>query len=375
MNAPSDTSPRPVSAGLLLHGKDVLIGAATLEAGRGGIASVMRMTARVLQQLGASTHAVSYLDANHQLADGSSVAGADGSKLGFAAKVGWTSLGCGSFAYDSAGIARAHPRWRSNARCIVWMHGIEAWEGMAPHNRRVLERAKLVLVNSNYTLARHQRIHGPLPNAKVCLLATEDADEPAARAELGEPPAVLVLSRLDASEAYKGQAELIASWPAVRQNVPDARLIIAGSGTGLEALRETARRSPASAQIEFTGFVPSDRIADLWRQASVFAMPSRGEGFGLVYIEAMRQGIPVVASIHDAGREVNLHGQTGFNVDLDDPRDLACTLTTLLRDAHLRRTLGMNARQIWRERYTFDAFAARLAPLLVAALSNGNVAP
>ena len=102
-----------------------------------------------------------------------------------------------------------------------------------------------------------------------------------------------------------------------RRAVPGARLVVAGTGPDSDRIR--ARAVALGSSIEFRGFVPENAIQQVWDEADVFAMPSRGEGFGLVYVEAMRQGLPVVASVHDAAPEVNRDGITGFNVDLDRP--------------------------------------------------------
>ena len=64
----------------------------------------------------------------------------------------------------------------------------------------------------------------------------------------------------------------------------------------------------SSYEIEFRGFVPDEQIEDVWASATLFAMPGVMEGFGLVYIEAMRHGLPVIASVHDAAPEINLDG-------------------------------------------------------------------
>jgi phosphatidylinositol alpha-1,6-mannosyltransferase len=93
-------------------------------------------------------------------------------------------------------------------------------------------------------------------------------------------------------------------------------------------------------------------------------MPSRGEGFGIAYIEAMRRGLPVVASTHDAGREINLDQQTGFNVSLDQPGELASRLTTLLREPELIRRFGSAAHARWRNEFRYSAFSRRFRPLL-----------
>jgi phosphatidylinositol alpha-1,6-mannosyltransferase len=93
--------------------------------------------------------------------------------------------------------------------------------------------------------------------------------------------------------------------------------------------------------------VPADRLEDYWRRATVFAMPGSMEGFGIVYIEAMRRSIPVVAATDDAGGRINVDGVTGMNVARADK-------------ARLADVLGAAGQARWRERYTFSAFRRRL---------------
>ena len=169
---------------------------------------------------------------------------------------------------------------------------------------------------------------------------------------------------------YKGHFELIDCWPSVMAAIPDARLLIAGGGDGLGMLRLRARASTAASNIEFTGLVPQDQIEHaLWSRAHVFAMPSRGEGFGLVYIEAMRRGVPVIASTQDAGQEINLHGVTGYNVDLEQDGALARRTIELLSDKALARQFGENGREHWRANFCFSAFRRRLEPIMAEFLA------
>ncbi|MBB4200282.1 hypothetical protein CCR94_08320 [Rhodoblastus sphagnicola] len=351
----------------LLAGKRIVLGAATLTAGRGGIARVARMTARALTDLGAQITPVSYLDRAPLDVAGAAVACAGGDKLRFAALTCLKAIGREGFVYDSAGIARAHPSLIARGRgCVVWMHGIEVWENLRPDHHAVLRRARLVLVNSHYTLNRFQKLHGALPQARVCWLATEDdaAGEPASRS--AGPLTVLALSRLDVGDVYKGHDALIAAWPRVLAAAPNARLVIAGDGGGRPALEARARALGLGDRIEFTGFVAEAALPALWARADVFAMPSRKEGFGLVYVEAMRQGVPVVASVHDAGGEVNVDGETGFNVDLGESEMLASRLIALLTDADLRRRCGDAGRRRWRAHFCYPRFLERIGALLGA---------
>jgi phosphatidyl-myo-inositol dimannoside synthase len=189
--------------------------------------------------------------------------------------------------------------------------------------------------------------------------------------EFDGEPTVLVVGRLEVGRC-KGHDQLIACWAKVVSAVKGARLVIAGAGPDASRLRKSAAESPAKDSIEFLGFVREDDMAALWRRAHVFAMPSRGEGFGLVYIEAMRYGVPVIASIHDAGQEVNVDGETGYNVSLDRHGALGDRLVELLSSPSLLRQMGAAGRARWHELFRFSAFKRRFLPIFDAFLESGQ---
>jgi phosphatidylinositol alpha-1,6-mannosyltransferase len=99
-------------------------------------------------------------------------------------------------------------------------------------------------------------------------------------------------------------------------------------------------------------------------------MPSQGEGFGLVYIEAMRHGLPVIATDTDAAPEVVVHGQTGFTVNPKRPDELPDALIHLLRNQDEAVRLGETGRQRWAEHFRYSAFRTRFLPLLREFLSQ-----
>ena len=287
--------------------------------------------------------------------------GYDGSRAKFALACMWATLRGDRMVYDQLGTARAHvlpPRFTKPA--AVWIHGIEVWEQMRPDRLRIAKRIEFMLANTNYTRERAIRQHRVFESAHVCWLATLEDTLPEYPARLDGPPNVLILGRLD-NAAYKGHKELIEAWPAVVNAVPNARLIIAGTGPLIEQYRSLAAASSAACSIELIGFVSKSSLQELWKRTIVFAMPSRGEGFGLAYIEAMRWGIPVIASIHDAGVEINISHQTGINVDLRRPKVLVDSLVELLRDRDLARKLGSAGQRRWRESFCYSAFRTRFS--------------
>jgi phosphatidylinositol alpha-1,6-mannosyltransferase len=323
------------------------------------------MTARAFLEEKIETRLLAFADETSIKVAGRASVPARGSRLSFAANCHIAALTHSRFLYDAVGVARAHPCIPGlNQPYGVWIHGVEVWDSLSPERERVLQRAQFVLVNSNFTLARFQELHGPLANAHVCHLATDDNDPLSEVPRITNRPTVLLIGRADKCNFRKGHKEVIESWAHVVRAVPEAELLLVGGGDGMELLRKTVACSPASDQIKIMGFVAEDKMPDIWARSTVFAQPSWKEGFGLVYVEAMRNGLPVIASIHDAGQEVNIDGETGFNVDLAQPKQLADKLVHLLSNPQAAQRMGQAGRQRWQSHFRFSSFKKRLITIL-----------
>jgi phosphatidyl-myo-inositol dimannoside synthase len=338
----------------------LLIGAALLEAGAGGIARVARMSARALIEAGAQAELLSFLDSRPIEIAGRRAHLAHRAKLRYALLAHWLARRADYALYDSVGVARAHPRqFFSPLPHALWIYGREAWEAMRADHLACTRRADLVFVCSRYTLARHEAAHGALPRAQVCWLATEDDDPPPRLAQFDGPPTVLIVARIQESEGGKGHDKLIDSWPQVVAGAPDARLVIVGGGDGLSQMQAKVARMGMSGHIEFRGHVREEELPALYSRAHVYAMPSRQDGFGIAYVEAMRHGLPLISSTDDAGQEVNVHGETGFAVPRDEPQRLVEALTLLLQRRELCAEIGGKGHARWRTDFRYSCFANR----------------
>lgn len=348
----------------------VLLAAESLGQGANGIGRVARLTAKVLAEQARAgaleVRAIALRDETPPDLD-LPVTVFRGSRARFVVECQRAALRCTHFVYDFAGMARAHPRWmRPLRRSLVWVHGIEAWERARPDRLAVFARTDVLVTNTAYTRERANAAHGGFLRAHTCWLGTETDTEPA-QSTL-RAPNVLLLGRIDEHGGEKGHRELIECWPDVVREIPNARLRFAGAGPGEPIVREWIAASPAREHIELLGFVPEEALPPLWADTSVLAMPSRCEGFGIAYLDAMRHGVPILASIHDAAAEVNVHDQTGWNVALDRPGELAARLCALLGDEALRARLGAAGRERWREQFRYSAFRDRFLPILNAFL-------
>jgi len=166
---------------------------------------------------------------------------------------------------------------------------------------------------------------------------------------------VLQVGRMAAGEQYKGQDVLIQAMPSC----PTAQLVLVGKGDDMPRLRTLAQAQSPKVQtrIFMPGYVSDDDLERLYQQCSMFAMPSRGEGFGVVYLEAMRWGKPCIASRVDAAQFIVEDGVTGILVsDPTDPQVVAKAILELLTDTEKAHRYGKAGYERVKTQYTFEQF-------------------
>ena len=142
---------------------------------------------------------------------------------------------------------------------------------------------------------------------------------------------LMTLGRLSADERYKGVDEILVLLPGLVKENPDIIYLVVGDGTDRKRLEEKAEQLGMREHVLFTGRIAENEKADYYRLADVYVMPSRGEGFGFVFLEAMACGIPVIASKIDGSREAVRHGELGQLVDPDNPDEIRAAILKALR--------------------------------------------
>jgi phosphatidylinositol alpha-1,6-mannosyltransferase len=175
---------------------------------------------------------------------------------------------------------------------------------------------------------------------------------------------LLIAGRMASGERYKGHDQLLEALPGLLAAHPGARLAVAGDGDDRARLEAKAASLRLGAAVAFTGFVSEATLAELYRRCAAFAMPSQGEGFGLVYLEAMRAGKPVLAARGSAAEEIVRHGETGILVDPNDRDELTAGLARLLGEPETAARLGEAGHERWQREFGVGRFRERLGPLL-----------
>lgn len=291
----------------------------------------------------------------------------------FCFKVVWNQVcgRCDFIFFDHLGLARAQALVPGVFRRPygIFLHSIEAWNPLGGNQLKVLVNARLLVSNSCFTAARIAAAHPGVGAIEVCHLTIEP-EMPEVMGESAPPVnqisrnSVLVVGRMMQSERYKGHDELLAAWPLVLKEAPDAQLVIVGGGDDAERLKTLARDLKIEPRVLFMGRVDDATLQAIYQKATIFAMPSRAEGFGIVYLEAMAHKLACVGSIHDAAREVIVDGETGFLVNQDNPHELASKIVLLLNDPGLRKRLGCNGFERLQRNFSFQRFERRMSELL-----------
>lgn len=160
--------------------------------------------------------------------------------------------------------------------------------------------------------------------------------------------------------AIKGHAVLIRAVAALAAEFPAITLEIIGDGPERATLQDLCEKLQMTGRVRFLGRQSREQVAHAMRSCTVFALPSRYEGLGCVYLEAMSAGKPVIGCRGQGIAEVIQHGSSGFLVGPDSERELALALAMLLRDETRRSNLGTTARDTILERFTLAQQAENL---------------
>ncbi|WP_280421521.1 glycosyltransferase family 4 protein [Nocardia carnea] len=266
-------------------------------------------------------------------------------------------------------------------RIIASTHGHEVGWSMLPAARQALrvigENTDIVTYVSKYTRRRFAAAFGPnaaLEHLPPGVDTEVFRPDPAARAELrerynlGDRPTILCLSRL---VPRKGQDVLLIAMRWIRERIPGAVLVIAGSGPYEDRLRGLAEALGLGDDVVFTGRVAAAELAAHHTIADVFAMPSRTrgagldvEGLGIVYLEASASGVPVVAGMSGGAPETVLDGETGRVVDGRRADLVAEAIADILADRDAAAAMGAAGRAFVDRHWRWDSLGARLRGFL-----------
>lgn len=175
---------------------------------------------------------------------------------------------------------------------------------------------------------------------------------------------ILTVGRWVAKERYKGMDTLITALPRLLTRWPELQLLAVGDGDDRAWLQDLAEQNGVNLHVHFLSGLSFAELSACYEACEMFALPSRAEGFGLVYLEAMARGKPVIGGAHGGAPEVIEDGVTGFLVPHGDAAQLATSIETLLSDPALAQKMGGRGRQRVEREFRFSVFAKSLKKIL-----------
>jgi phosphatidylinositol alpha-1,6-mannosyltransferase len=257
------------------------------------------------------------------------------------------------------------------AKLVVQMHGVEVWPRPSHLQRAATEAADLVLCVSRHTRAcvvgwaaiAPERVV-VVPNTVADGFTPDDSRELRAALGLEGKCVLLTVGRMDSRDRYKGHDRVIAAIPDLVRRGHDVVYVIIGQGNDRVRLEQLARETGVVDRIQFLGDVGARRLAEAYRMADLFVMPSAGEGFGIVFLEAMASGTPALGLDVAGARDALADGELGILVSEDDlPGAFDRALTVPRPDP---QALAGKVRA----RFGRGVFAAQLRAILVEHLSE-----
>lgn len=226
-----------------------------------------------------------------------------------------------------------------NLPYTVLTYGKEVWSPLSPTDKRALQAADKIWTISRYSRDRACQANG-LDPAKIdllpCVVNGEMftlGDRPAElvkKYQLADAKVLMTVARLWSGDIYKGVDVTIRALPEMAQIFPNIKYLVIGRGDDQPRLAQLAKDLGVADRVVFAGFVPTSALANHYLLADAYIMPSQ-EGFGIVYLEAMACGVPVVSGDDDGSADPLQDGRLGWRVPHRAPESVAAACIELLK--------------------------------------------
>ena len=259
---------------------------------------------------------------------------------------------------------------------VLFVHGIDVWTPhKSPAVRSSLPKFSRVVGVSQHSLDRFNHWAGLDPARQRLLPNCVDLDQftPGPKPPdlvrkygLQNSTVLMTFGRLASEERFKGFDEVMEVLPRLAEDIPNVMYLICGDGPDQPRLQAKAQALGLAGRVRFTGFVDEHRKVDHYRLADAYVMPSRGEGFGIVFLEALACGIPVLGSMVDGSREALLDGRLGELVHPAQPEEI--------RRGILRTLARARGESIRPQEFSVAVFAERVERIVREAAAERALA-
>ena len=232
----------------------------------------------------------------------------------------------------------------TNLSYWIIVYGVDAWEIKSKWKIKALSKASKIISISDYTKSRLVEEQNLCPDKIPLLPVTFDVNrfEIAAKPDRllqrynlkPEQPVILTVARLAEAKRHKGYDQILKALPTIRQTIPNIHYMIVGKGSDRPRVEKLIADLDLQDCVTLAGFIPDEELNDHYNLCDAFAMPSKGEGFGIVYLEALACGKPTLGGDRDGAIDALCHGELGILVNPDDLGAIAQNLIQILQGTH-----------------------------------------
>jgi phosphatidylinositol alpha-1,6-mannosyltransferase len=259
-------------------------------------------------------------------------------------------------------------------KIILLAHGIEIWYPLNTSKRKMLQHCDKILSVSNYTSNKIREVHG-LSKEKCavlnnCLdpflpLPSSHKKNEALLKKYGfssTDKILMTLTRLSSKERYKGYDKVIEAIADLKIKYPNIKYLIAGSYDSHEKVFVDTLINKLEIQnvVVLPGYIKDEELENHFAMSDMYVMPSRKEGFGIVFIEAMYYGLPVIAGNTDGSADALLNGELGQLVNPDNVGEIAKAIANVLEN----KTSFIPDRNLLIQHFSYEAYKEKLEDII-----------
>lgn len=261
-----------------------------------------------------------------------------------------------------------------HTRLILLAHGIEIWYPLGSRKKKMLQQCDSIFAVSSFTKNKIIEQHG-LPEDKCVVLnncidpflplPSRHKKNEALLYKYGftkKDKIVLTLTRLSSKERYKGYDNVIRAVAGLIKTYPDIKYLIAGGYDTMEKafVDNLIQQSGIQQNVLLPGYIKEEELEDHFALSDMYVMPSRKEGFGIIFIEAMYYGLPVIAGNTDGSADALLNGALGQLVNPDGVKEIASAITNVLEN----RNAAIPCRDLLMRHFSYEVYKSNLGKVI-----------
>jgi phosphatidyl-myo-inositol dimannoside synthase len=259
-------------------------------------------------------------------------------------------------------------------RLMLFAHGIEIWGTQHNYRKKMLKSCDAFLCVSNYT-KKNIEDNSAIPSAK-CLVLNNCIDPYLPLPQAAKKDTALLhkygytandtilftLTRLSSKDRYKGYDKVFEALALLKDRFPTLRYLLGGGFDEIEKAYVDAlvKKLQLTNVVTIAGYLPEEELATYFALADVYVMPSKKEGFGIVFIEAMYYGLPVIAGNADGSVDALLNGELGLLVNPESVEEIKEALEKMMTN----KASFSPDRALLMENFSYEAYKRKLETVL-----------